>query len=361
MRRIPTFILTLLLAACGGGGSGGDAAELTGTGQLQLLISDSPVDGADEVWVKFIRVEALREVNGVEQWEVVSRGEREFDLLTLQNDRTAVLADSFLPVGLYKELRLFLAEGGGSPIGAPGFRSPNRIVIGDESYPLKVPSGEQSGLKLKGEFEIKRNTLTLLRLDFNVRTSIVQRGKRMEFLLKPRLNMFGVQVSGSISGAVTDAADDAALAGVTISAQQAGDEQLSTRTLSDGGYKLIPLREGAYDLVATKTGYAPAVIKDVTVVRELNTASQDFALDASDAGKISGTATVGDQYTVVLRWDGYFLAQTTADDDGNYSFGDVPVGVYSLELVDDGVVVDDIADIEVEADTDASGNDLSAP
>jgi len=362
MRRLPTFILTLLLAACGGGGSGGDdAAALTGTGQLQLLISDSPVDGADEVWVKFIRVEALREVNGVEQWEVVSRGEREFDLLTLQNDRTAVLADSFLPVGIYTELRLFLAEGGGSPIGAPGFRSPNRIVIGDESYPLKVPSGEQSGLKLKGEFEIKRDTLTLLRLDFNVRTSIVQRGKRMEFLLKPRLNMFGVQVSGSISGAVTDAADDAALGGVTISAQQGGDEQLSTRTLSDGGYKLIPLREGVYDLVATKTGYAPAVIKDVTVVRERNLAAQDFALDASDAGKISGTATVGDQYTVVLRWDGYFLAQTTADDDGNYSFGDVPVGVYSLQLVDDGVVVDDIADIVVEADTDSSGNDLSAP
>ncbi|MHC4955173.1 MAG: DUF4382 domain-containing protein [Planctomycetota bacterium] len=359
MRRFLTLLLTFALAACGSGGGGSDAIQTTG--QLKLLISDSPIDGADKLWVKFVRIEALREVAGEEQWEVVGRGEREFDLLTLQNDRTAVLADDFLPVGLYKELRLFLAEGSGSPIGGPGFRSPNRIVIDGEEYPLKVPSGEQSGLKLKGEFEIKRDTLTLLRIDFNVRTSVVQRGHRMEFLLKPKLNMFGVQVSGSISGEATDDADDSALAGVTISAQQGGDEVLSARTLSTGAYKLIPLREGNYDLVATKTGYAPAVIRGVTVQREKNTGAQDFALEASESGSISGTAPVGDQYVVLLRWKGYFLAQTTADDDGNFAFADVPVGTYSIELADDGVVVDDIDDIEVVADTDSDGNVLSAP
>jgi hypothetical protein len=355
------LIVPLSLAGCGAGGGSEATGIAQGSGQLQLLISDSPVDGADAVWVKFIRVEALRMVDGVEQWEVVSRGEREFDLLTLQNDRTAVLADNFLPVGTYTELRLFLAEGSGSPIGGPGFRSPNRIVIGGESYPLKVPSGEQSGLKLKGEFEIRRDTLTLLRLDFNVRTSIVQRGQRNEFLLKPRLEMFGVQISGSISGDVTDDADGSALGGVTISAQQRGNEMLSARTADSGAYKLIPLHEGRYDLVATKSGYAPAVITDVAVVREQDTADQDFALEASAAGSISGTATVGDQYTVVLRWSGYFMAQTTADDTGAFSFLDVPVGTYTLDLVANGVVLDDVDGVDVVADTETSGNVLSAP
>jgi hypothetical protein len=319
MSRVCSLLIVLGFAACGCGADSGGAADTTG--QLRLLLSDSPVDGADSVWVKFIRVEARREVNGEDKWEVVSRGDREFDLLTLQNERTAVLADSVLPVGIYKELRLFLAEGGGSPIGGPGFRSPNRIVIDGESYPLKVPSGEQSGLKLKGEFEIKRDTLTLLLLDFNVRTSVLERGDRDEFLLKPKLDMFGVQISGSITGEATDAADDSAIAGVTISAQQSGDEALSTRTITDGSYKLIPLREGTY----------------------------------------SGSAPVGDQYVVVLRWKGYFLGQTTADDSGNFAFGDVPVGTYSIELADDGVVVDDISDIEVKADTDSGGHVLSAP
>ena len=121
MARVLLFAVALGLVACGGG----SGTESAGTGQLRVLLSDSPVDGADELWVKFVRVEARRG----DTWEVISRGEREFDLLTLQNENTAVLADRFLPVGTYTELRIFIAPGGGSPIGGPGFRSPNRIVI----------------------------------------------------------------------------------------------------------------------------------------------------------------------------------------------------------------------------------------
>jgi hypothetical protein len=359
MRTLALILMTALLVGCGGGSDlAGDAA---GTGQLRLLLSDSPVDGADHVYLKVARVEVRRVTDSGSEWVVLWRGDREFDLLALQNERTAVLADNLLPVGTYDEIRLVLAEGGGSPIGGPGFRSPCEIVIDDVAYPIKVPSGEQSGLKLKGDIEITRDTLTLILIDFNVRTSIVQRGHRMEFLLKPTLEMFSVQISGSISGEATDDADDSAIAGVTISAQQGGDEMLSTRTRTDGTYKLVPLREGLYDLVASKSGYAPQVIEDVRVVRERDTAGQDFALEASDAGKITGEATTGDEYIVVLRWNGYFMAQTTADDDGAFSFPDVPVGTWSLELTEHGVVVDSITGIVVKADTDSSGHVLAAP
>ena len=364
--RIPALILaTAFLIGCGSDGGSSDTTNppgtIEGTGQLRLLLSDSPVDGADEVNLRVARVEVHKLTDDGDEWFVLWRGDREFDLLSLQNERTAVLADSLLPAGTYDQIRLILAEGSGSPIGGPGFRSPCDIVIDGESYPIKVPSGEQSGLKLKGEIEVTRDTLTLILIDFNVRTSVVQRGKKMEFLLKPTLKMYPVQISGSISGEVTDDADDSALGGVTISAQQEGIEVLSTRTIRDGSYKLVPLREGYYDLVATLTGYAPQVIEDVRVARERNTAGQDFALEASDAGKISGTAPTGDQYVVVLRWKGYFMAHTTADDDGNFSFGDVPVGTWSLDLADEGVVVDTISDISVTKDTDSSGNNLSAP
>jgi len=363
--RTWALLLITALFGCGSGSESGGSPDLAsspeGTGQLRLLLSDSPVDSADHVYLSVARVEVRRVTDRGSEWVVLWRGEREFDLLALQNERTAVLADNLLPVGTYDEIRLILAEGGGSPIGAPGFRSPCDIVIDDESYPIKVPSGEQSGLKLKGEIEITRDTLTLLLIDFNVRKSVVRRGRKMEFLLKPSLKMYPVQISGSISGEATDDADGSALAGVTISTQQDGDEVLSTRTRDDGSYKLVPLREGPYDLVATKGGYAPQVIEDVRVVRERDTDDQDFALEESESGKITGSATTGDEYLVVLRWGGYFMAQTTADDDEDFAFPDVPVGTYSLELSEDGVVVDSIAGIDVEADTDAGGHVLSAP
>jgi hypothetical protein len=359
MRTLTLIMTTALLLGCGGGSDLASAPG--GTGQLRLLLSDSPIDSADHVYLKVAQVEVRRVTDSGSEWVVLWRGDREFDLLELQNERTAVLADNLLPVGTYDEIRLILAEGSGSPIGGPGFRSPCEIVIDDETHPIKVPSGEQSGLKLKGEIEITRDTLTLLLIDFNVRTSVVQRGHKMDFLLKPSLTMYPVQISGSISGETTDDADDSALAGVTISAQQDGDEVLSTRTRTDGRYKLVPLREGLYDLVATKTGYAPQVIEDVRVVRERDTADQDFALEESDAGSISGEATTGDEYIVVLRWKGYFMSQTTADDDGAFAFPDVSVGTYSLQLTELGVVVDSIDDVEVTADTDSDGHVLSAP
>lgn len=360
-------LITALLIGCGGvaapaGGSGDlPGTAPNGTGQLRLLLSDSPVDGAQHVYLTVARVEVRRVTDSGSEWVALWRGRREFDLLSLQNERTAVLADNVLPVGTYDEIRLILAEGGGSPIGGPGFRSPCDIVIDGESYPIKVPSGEQSGLKLQGEIEIARDTLTLLLIDFNVRRSVVQRGKRMEFLLKPTLTMYPVQISGSISGQASDDADGSALGGVTISAQQGGEEVLSTRTRDDGGYKLIPLREGLYDLIASKAGFAPQAIVDVRVIRESDTAGQDVALEASETGSISGSATTGDEFLVVLRWEGHFLAQTTADDDGDFAFADVAVGTYSLELTRDGVVVDSITGIGVEADTDSDGHVLSAP
>jgi hypothetical protein len=369
MRVWALLLIPILSIACGSGGASGSAAgggselESTpdGTGQLRLLLSDSPVDNADHVYLGVARVEVRRVTEGGSEWVVLWRGEREFDLLALQNERTAVLADAHLPVGTYDEIRLILSEGAGSPIGAPGFRSPCDIVIDGESYPIKVPGGEQSGLKLKGEIEIARDTLTLLLIDFNVRKSVVRRGRKMEFLLKPNLTMYPVQISGSISGEATDDADGSALAGVTISAQQDGDEVLSTRTQADGSYKLIPLREGLYDLVASRSGYAPQYLEDVRVLRERDTPDQDFALEECESGSISGSATAGDDYLVVLRWEGFFFAQTTADDDGEFAFPDVPVGTYSLELTDSGVVVDSVTGIDVEADTESGGHVLSAP
>ena len=101
MRILICLAVALSLVACGGsGGTGTPGAETPteGTGQLRLLLSDSPVDSADKLWVKFIRVEARRITDSGSEWVVLSRGEREFDLLTLliSNAGDVVSRDSIL-------------------------------------------------------------------------------------------------------------------------------------------------------------------------------------------------------------------------------------------------------------------------
>jgi len=104
------------------------------------------------------RVELVREVDGEEVFDVLVEGPLEFDLLLLQNDVFAVLAEGTFPPGRYEGIRLILESrggpgnpgGGGFPGGAgpPQVQTvePNRIVVDDSTFPLMVPSGDRTGI-----------------------------------------------------------------------------------------------------------------------------------------------------------------------------------------------------------------------
>jgi len=96
------------------------------------------------------RVELVREVDGEEVFDVLVEGPLEFDLLLLQNDVFAVLAEGTFPPGRYEGIRLILESRGGFPGGAgpPQAQTvePNRIVVDDSTFPLMVPSGDRTGI-----------------------------------------------------------------------------------------------------------------------------------------------------------------------------------------------------------------------
>jgi hypothetical protein len=144
MRRLGFLFLGLLSAAagCGSGSSPGGAAG-PNDAVLRIELTDSPVDGADAVFVTIVRVEVLRMGAQGEIRETVVDESREYDLLTLRIDVTAVLGEVVLPPGDYTGLRLYLAPTG-LPTG-PRADSPHRIVIGGEEFPLFVPSGSRRG------------------------------------------------------------------------------------------------------------------------------------------------------------------------------------------------------------------------
>jgi hypothetical protein len=191
-----------LLAACGGEDDGGGASKKTGT--LNVGITDAPVDFADQVVVQFSGVE-LKPRNG-EAFSIDFPSKR-LNLLELQGSRRAMLLDGeTVPAGDYEWLRLKVDAdpnvGGDSYV---------RLKAGGEECEMRIPSGEQTGLKLVRGFTIGAGATTDFTIDFDLRKSVVAPpGQRtpvgtcggQAFLLKPALRMVDNLQVGAIGGVV---------------------------------------------------------------------------------------------------------------------------------------------------------------
>ncbi|MBE02506.1 DUF4382 domain-containing protein [uncultured Marinobacter sp.] len=117
-----------------------------------------------------------------------------------------------VPAGEYTELRLLVDT--------------DASYVAESSQPdvqqtLAVPSGEQSGLKLKGRFVVAADTRTDFTVDFDVAKSIVNpEGPSLgDYLLKPVLRLVNNLEVGSISGNV----DYATLQSVRLSDTEQAD------------------------------------------------------------------------------------------------------------------------------------------
>lgn len=102
-----------------------------------------------------------------------------YDLLSLQNNVSVVLANNAnIPVGKLSQIRLRLG-------------SNNTISDSLAVYPLKVPSGEESGLKINVHQDIQPNNSVDILLDFDANASVVRQGNG-SFSLKPVITIKSV-------------------------------------------------------------------------------------------------------------------------------------------------------------------------
>jgi len=97
---------------------------------------------------------------------------KEYDLLQLRDDVTAALGGGELPLGRYHQIRFILEDEG------------HYVQVGDETHDLTVPSGDKSGVKIIGKFEIKEGEKLILTLDFDAEKSIHVTGQG-EWMMKP--------------------------------------------------------------------------------------------------------------------------------------------------------------------------------
>lgn len=173
------------LAACGGSGSA------SGTGTLNLAVTDTPVEGASQVVVAFTGVDLMGPAG---QTHVTLASEQSIDLLTLQGNASSTLLDgTAVAAGDYQWLRLDVDEA-------------NSFVIatGGGKFPLKVPSGSQSGLKLVSGFTVAQGGTADFVVDFDLRKSLTldNSGGSATYTLKPALRLIDMQQVGSVSGTV---------------------------------------------------------------------------------------------------------------------------------------------------------------
>lgn len=137
---------------------------------LQIRMHDFPIQdqSVEKVIVEIKKIEVNNSVSG---WMTVSDTDKKYDLLELQNGKTVIILDSPLPIGTYDQIRLEL-------------NPDNEIIANNLSYPLTVPSGTESGIKLITPFEIEEGKMVEVTLDFDAQKS-VNYTKGDGFHLKP--------------------------------------------------------------------------------------------------------------------------------------------------------------------------------
>jgi hypothetical protein len=220
-----------------------------GTGMLKIHMTDSPAN-YEEVNIVVERVEVHKADEGENGWIVVNNESAIYDLLELRNGASVVIGETFLDAGHYTQVRLILGEG-------------SNIVMDGVSYPLVVPSGMQTGVKLIHEFTIEPGITYELLLDFEAESSVVVTGNNI-FQLKPTIRVMPVALTGSISGTIQPADSEAS---III------DSEVNTFTDENGYFKFYVKEKSDYKvhIKPSKLIYKDKIISDVSVNAGQNT------------------------------------------------------------------------------------------
>jgi len=282
---------------------------------VAVWTSDSPVDGADNVWITFERVSLVRD--GRET--VLSNQRRTLDMLALQHGIRRQLAEGDVPPGTYDTVRIELATSGGLT---------HWVVANGEAHELVLAPGARPVLEFPAEYRLRPDEELELQVDFNVRLSIYEAGG--VWYLDPTGFMHDPLNAGAIDGTALPA-------GSVISAQREGEEFASAKSGPDGYFKLTPIEAGTYDLVVTRSGSAPAFRPRVRVAPKVTTGGQHFLLAPAPPGSIQGDylAVYSPGLTIRLVWNGSFIGFAGVDPyTGRFAFPAVPPGILEVEAWD---------------------------
>ena len=205
------------------------------TTSFVVRLTDSPGD-YEIVNIDIQAVEVHSDNGG---WMSLETNVDVYDLLTLTNGVETVIANDDLPAGKVSQLRLILGDN-------------NSVVVDGESFPLTIPSGSESGLKLQIHADLTEGITYSVLLDFDAAKSIVATGSG-KYILKPVIKAITEAQDGAIQGSVLPAAESVAVYAII------GDDTVSTSYAAEGNadFFLGGLADGSY-----KIGFDPGELSD---------------------------------------------------------------------------------------------------
>ena len=184
------------------------------------------------------------------------------DLTELIAGNELLLSDEIIPSGWMEQIRLVLSE-----------NNTLKIEGQEELIPLKTPSAQQSGLKIKLNQELDPGFSYTFILDWDVQRSIVEAGSSGQYILKPVIRANAEVNSGSVSGTVVadiigdESADLFPQGAVVVEIYNSKDEYV-TETLTDeeGKFMFQGLSPEEYRIQIETLDYIPYVSPTSVVV-----------------------------------------------------------------------------------------------
>jgi len=201
LNLVSALLLGMALVGC-------DLSE-DDTGTLSLDITDAPVTNVKKVVIKLSGISLKGSENGLSKLFIYVEP-LSIDLLALQGtDTQSLFNQQTILSGVYNEIRLIIEQ---------DEQLDTYIEFNDGSQvELTVPSGSQSGLKLKGGITVPVNGSASFTIDFDVLNTIVKAGNSGKYNLKPVLRIVNNIEVGVISGTV----DVALINALSCSAEEA--------------------------------------------------------------------------------------------------------------------------------------------
>lgn len=146
--------------------------ESGGHSTLNVRLTDAPAD-YQEVNVDLEKV-YVKLSGDTSNWVELNAVAGVYNLLGLQNGVDTLIGTEILPSEIVKEIRLVLG-------------SDNTIKVDGTVYPLVIPSGSESGLKIKLNKQLEASIETLI-IDFDAALSVHEEGTG-DYKLRPVLKI----------------------------------------------------------------------------------------------------------------------------------------------------------------------------
>jgi hypothetical protein len=259
-------LVAALVAACSSGTS-------TGPATMNVKLVDAPTGEYEAVNVDVQTVL----IKGDGEWITLGSPNQVYDLLHLTKGISATLVEgAHISAGHYGQMRLVLG-------------SRNTVVLpGGAVEPLKVPSGQQTGVKLLVNFDVEPGTTADVYIDFDAHKSVFvhKAGASGKYILRPTVRAYDKLETGSISGVVTDAGSAAPIAGVEVTAQAIveGKPVVMASDFTDDA--------GRYVLGLLPVGGSYHVVSQPVLLDTLGAATSSWEAKASPAFPITVAAPV---------------------------------------------------------------------